>query len=231
MGTTFEHRLLIGSRGWQHADWDDSFYPDDLPAEWRLTYYANQFRVALVPGERLVEEALSAEDNPTRWCEDSDAGFRFVCETPPGLNTPSAADAFLERIAPLGERCVGIRFIPVSDVLNRPAGLDVLLERLASHRPVSVDLAESSFDEVEAVLSAHHCGRCWHGPPASAEFGHGGLALAVIPSPMADLRMLRGVVETCLAASTPDRVSVLAFEGVPPSVETMEQAGTIADLL
>ncbi|HKK06173.1 MAG TPA: hypothetical protein VKA50_10035 [Gammaproteobacteria bacterium] len=231
MSTTFEHRLLIGSRGWQHAGWQDSFYPDDLPPEWRLTYYANEFRVVLVPGERLVDETLSAEGNPARWCEDSDAGFRFVCETPPGLNTPADADAFLERIAPFGERCVGIRYVPGAEVLNRRDELDVLLERLASHRAVSVDLAEPPAEGVEAILTAHRCGRCWHGPPASAEFGHGGLALTVIPSPMADLRALRAVVETCLAASTRERISVLVFDGSPPSVETIEQAGTIADLL
>lgn len=42
-------RLVIGARGWDHPQWAGSFFPDDLPEDWRLTYYSNEFSGVLVP--------------------------------------------------------------------------------------------------------------------------------------------------------------------------------------
>ena len=36
-----ERRLLLGTQGWQRAEWIGSYYPADLPPDWRLAYYAN----------------------------------------------------------------------------------------------------------------------------------------------------------------------------------------------
>jgi len=34
-------RLLLGTVGWERADWLSGYYPPDLPPEWRFSYYAN----------------------------------------------------------------------------------------------------------------------------------------------------------------------------------------------
>ncbi len=46
------HVLAVG---WDHPAWQGSFYPDDLPADWRLTYYANEVPGVLlfIEGERM----------------------------------------------------------------------------------------------------------------------------------------------------------------------------------
>ena len=41
--------LLLRARDWEHPAWNQEFYPDDLPEDWRLSYYANEFPVVLVP--------------------------------------------------------------------------------------------------------------------------------------------------------------------------------------
>ena len=41
--------LQIGTYGWRHQNWLDSFYPDDLPEDWQLDYFSNAYRVLLVP--------------------------------------------------------------------------------------------------------------------------------------------------------------------------------------
>jgi len=227
MSQSFEHRLLIGARDWAHTAWQDTFYPDDLPVDWCLTYYANEFRVVLVPGARLE----GGESDVAQWAADIDAGFSFICETPVGLATAEDARALADRIAPLGERCAGIRVMTSAESLNRPAELDVLLSVLAGRWPISVDLAAPASASIDELLRTYDCGVCWHGPPEPADLQRGRLALAVLPSPQDDLRALRSAVETCLAASTPERAAALVFDGEPPSVQTMEQAGTIADLL
>ena len=33
--------LLLGTCGWARAAWAADYYPDDLPADWQLDYYAN----------------------------------------------------------------------------------------------------------------------------------------------------------------------------------------------
>jgi uncharacterized protein YecE (DUF72 family) len=35
--------IHLGVRGWDHDSWRGRFYPDDLPEDWRLAYYANEF--------------------------------------------------------------------------------------------------------------------------------------------------------------------------------------------
>lgn len=52
--------LQIGIYGWQRADLDGQFYPEDLPSDWRLDYYSNAFRVVLVP--QLEWEVWDEED-------------------------------------------------------------------------------------------------------------------------------------------------------------------------
>ena len=103
---TAEGGLLIGARGWSHASWSGGFYPPDLPEEWRLGYYANEFSTVLVPADRwtTAEPALLEE-----WAEEVHAGFRFVLES---TGEPTAGVA-----AALGERFGG-RLAP--DALWRP---------------------------------------------------------------------------------------------------------------
>ena len=60
--------------GWDYPGWVGEFYPDDLPAEWRLTYYANEFPGALIP-----QQTWTAIDTRSLYAWDADVGegFRF----------------------------------------------------------------------------------------------------------------------------------------------------------
>lgn len=41
--------MTIGARGFQHPGWWGTYYPGDLPEEWRLPFYCNQYRAVLIP--------------------------------------------------------------------------------------------------------------------------------------------------------------------------------------
>ena len=43
--------LLLGTVGWQRGDWLSEYYPEDLPSEWRLAYYANDCGCVPLGGE------------------------------------------------------------------------------------------------------------------------------------------------------------------------------------
>ena len=63
-------KVLIGAADWQVEQWTSSFYPDDLPTEWQLSYYANAYRTTQIDcaywqaEQRLDELAELLEDCP-----------------------------------------------------------------------------------------------------------------------------------------------------------------------
>ena len=62
--------ILVGIQGWLHDRWQGSFYPEDLPADWQLDFYSNQFYCVLIEQEQwlnwtkkqLTEIAENLED-------------------------------------------------------------------------------------------------------------------------------------------------------------------------
>lgn len=66
--------FYIAALGWEHPGWRDSFYPHDLPHEWRLDYYGNEFAAVVVPASAW----LSADaERLAGWCEAVSPEFRF----------------------------------------------------------------------------------------------------------------------------------------------------------
>lgn len=86
-------RFLLGAAGWEHPQWTAAFYPEDLPPDWRLAYYAHFFGCVLAPAAAWRGAALAG------WLADTPEHFRFLLEDGPG-----AAAAQRE----LGARCAGV---------------------------------------------------------------------------------------------------------------------------
>jgi len=97
MHETPTYQCHVGSAGWDHADWVGSFYPEDLPAEWRLSYYNTAFTCTY-----LSYETWSGQDAATlvQWVGDTLERFRFVLQLRPG--GPVAEDA--QKLALLAPR-------------------------------------------------------------------------------------------------------------------------------
>lgn len=255
------HRLLLGCYDWDHPDWVPGFYPEDLPADWRLSYYANEHRVVLVPAARLHDATAIAQ-----WVQDVDVGFRFVFEfeqVPAGVTDPDVAPVtaaaaqkeavgrardLLHAMAPLAAHCTGIlvraampddNAAETASSTSALACLDGVLSTLGAHYPLSVD-AGPAVNGTDAcgvgtalsdLLMRHDAGLCWHGPPAPSCLARGRLALTVLDASVTDLRRLRAIVEAGLAASEPARESVLIVAGSPPDRQTLAHAETLRDLL
>lgn len=71
-----DERLRVGAVGWDHAHWVETYYPHDLPAEWRLGFYANEFPAVLVPQQQWQEQWQDLAD----WAEDVPDEFRFYLQ-------------------------------------------------------------------------------------------------------------------------------------------------------
>jgi len=75
-------QILIGACGWQHEQWQGQFYPDDLPLDWRLPYYTNEFETLLVPYEMWSESELEEIES---WLDDIPEIFDLFFEVDLGL--------------------------------------------------------------------------------------------------------------------------------------------------
>ncbi len=70
--------IRLGARGLEHADLLKNFYPEDLPEDWRLGFYANEFNALLVPESIWQDESVELED----WQDVPDAFcFYFECNS------------------------------------------------------------------------------------------------------------------------------------------------------
>lgn len=71
--------LSVGAWGWKHPEWEnDVFYPADLPADWQLSYYSNEFDVVVVPATYWGADGYGEED----WLDDVEDDFIFYIEWP-----------------------------------------------------------------------------------------------------------------------------------------------------
>jgi hypothetical protein len=70
--------ILVGAYGWKHPQWN-SYYPEELPEDWRLAYYSNEFNAVMVP----AAEWLNADPETIEgWADDVPDQFRFFIELP-----------------------------------------------------------------------------------------------------------------------------------------------------
>ena len=68
---------MVTARGWWDLADRATFYPDDLPEDWQLTYFANCFRAVLLP---CAFWSASDPSQVAQWRDEVPAGFRFVAE-------------------------------------------------------------------------------------------------------------------------------------------------------
>ena len=98
------NNLKVGARGWRHERWLTSYYPDDLPEDWQLTYYANDFEVVIVPQAYWTpSKGYPVGD----WQEAVGENFRFYLEYPP-LDSDEEIKCFQNQCIELGDLLGGI---------------------------------------------------------------------------------------------------------------------------
>ena len=224
-----EHTVLIGASGWVHDEWNDEFYPDDLPEEWRLGFYGNEFSVVLVPAAYWDQGASVVQE----WLEETDESPRFICEWPVAVKDDVAAKNLLDVISILGDRVLGI-LLPVyeqPDVLTRE-----LCKKIAERFALCLDIQSTGRDAIasafRAELADDEISICWHGDEQHVDdLASGKLIVARISDKDLSPRALRFLVEQCIKQSRAERSVALIFDGTPPQMQQMVDAGVILDLL
>jgi uncharacterized protein YecE (DUF72 family) len=100
-------RLRVGAVGWDHAHWLETYYPHDLPVEWRLGFYANEFPAVLVPQNQWREQWQQLAD----WAEDVPDEFRFYLQ---GETSDTQQQLYIQQ--QLGSRFAGMVSATQTDI-------------------------------------------------------------------------------------------------------------------
>lgn len=200
--------LLVGAEGWEHPGWDGVFYPDDLPPEWRLTYYGNEFPLLLVPSAvwRAASRAQFAD-----WREDVPERFRFV------LDVTDADPGDQGILAQLRDCQSALGTTLAGAVCWSPPGPD-------GRRALRSVLGDTRFLAEPVPLP---------GLPASVRVAEdGGVCCALVTDHTGlDLKWLRGVLEQLSGRLRDETVPMLFFSGRPPAIKQMGDATVLWQLL
>lgn len=230
--------LLIGIRGWEHDEWQDGFYDEALPAEWRLCYYSNVIRSVLVPAQKW--ESVSAADLG-QWVEDIDEEFRFVLELPAWMGDAVVPDlekwqqqgqAFLQMTRELHPWLSAYLLrVPSTESAVSVAWLQGCLEMLGGRFPVCVDLPTGPVrsPQIMELLDAFGASLCWH-PSRQPRPEDGGKFMVALMD-QSELKALRVVAERLGAWMEGNRGAGLFFTEPGPAPQLAEQARIITELL
>ena len=127
--------IFVAARGWSHSSWYGNFYPDDLPEDWQLSYYSNEFSAVVVPASEWVGlDYVELE----RWVEDIPEGFHFYLEIEDLLTDWEQTAGLLK---PLGDQLGGILLRPL-DVDADLATISASIAAASRLAPVSVLLPD-----------------------------------------------------------------------------------------
>jgi len=229
------HRVVIGACGWKHSAWLEDFYSEDLPEDWHLGFYSNEFSVVYVPARDWIDDDVSV------WSADVSETFRFILELPETIySDTSELKEFISKAESLNEFCLGL-VLP----LNQLSGTNTQLflscyEQLKNVAPVSVDKRGILLtDEFKALLEQYSISEVWNGvlnqnvsyDAKKLGLMRHNLSITRVSCEELDMPSLRKVIEVSLQASDENRVSVLCFDGQPPSIEMMRNADIILNLL
>ncbi len=186
--------LELAAIGWEPADWIQNYYPEDLPSDWRLSYYANEHRHVLVP-----QQAWLQLDDIDEWLDDltEPFGFYFEIET---------NDADMERYAEL---------VQALDTHYRGAVISAEDSQGDAWAGVTASAIERGpVTTPEPVAGA---GRYWQPGVKHSDSGLGLLRLREHLEPLA----LRQTLEAFLAASEPEQ-GLLFVEAARADFDTLQ---------
>lgn len=227
------HRVLIGACGWKHQAWENDFYDDDLPEDWQLGFYSNEFPVVYVPASDWLNE-VNNEINLVEWTDDVSDEFRFILEMPDNILTDEKSfNAALIKAKDLGDLCLGLVVQLNPNSLKDAQRFQKQIQQAKEIAPVCIDKKDTVLtNEFKNILEEENFSEIWDGKSSDSEsLKRGSLAITHVLGDDLDMAGLRRVIEVALFASNENCISVLCMGGNPPSLEKLRNAEIILNLL
>jgi hypothetical protein len=198
--------IQVISFGWDYPAWSGRFYPDDLPKDWHLAYYANEFSGVMVPLHLWLAADLPQLVN---WADDVAEDFMFYLELSCRVDIQEA----LSKSQSL-QTHLGGWILPRGE-----EGATEFVRLLLSAREhaikcyLSDDLGRRTVGS--ALGGSREMGQAWC------------LASAELP----DLRGQRSLIERLAMGDVTDSTILLIVKGQPPSVDALKQLQDLTQLM
>lgn len=245
-----EYKLRIGSYGWQHKTWNNSFYPEDLPMEWQFAYYANEYSVIMIPWPLLQQDFEMFKQG----IEDSDEACQILFEFPvddfktrTNNEIRNTVQTFLDKVSFIGERNLGLVLVfSNSDLCDlSQAKLNFfyeLLQKIAETMNLCVEVktAKTVIDsvnlipeEILTILAKTNTALCRYNDVIQnyPEQFTSVFNLTVCDLMNTEPKKMRKIVENSLLGECAGSTNVLIFRTDNPNHEQMNTALVISDLL
>ncbi|MEN8177108.1 MAG: hypothetical protein ABFS39_00630 [Pseudomonadota bacterium] len=192
--------------GWDYPAWVEEFYPEDLPEDWRLSYFANEFSEVLVPQVSWVD---AGTDQLQSWIDDVSEDFRFFLE----ISDPVELSICDKQAEVLGSNLGGL---VLAQNIAEKGWCKEFVAMDQQHGGKVFLMTEASFYKPMPTF------------PQSAGMG---VALSFTGKDCGDLAAQRGFFQQLQEKVQPDAQVLLCFAGAPPALESINKLRLLARLM
>ena len=250
--TQRDYRILIGAAGWQHKEWgSEVFYPEDLPEDWYLSFYANEFPVVLLPFECWQDEIVG-QQTLDEISEQARDGFRCLFECSWKQDNSEQLLLQIKKLDQVSEHVAGLLITTKIENLNNPlfAGFLASVQQTykvclaLKHQRLNAELSgdettadqesNSNFANVSDFCHQHNIALCWDGKDKIIVPDNAPLWVARCNSEQdkkALLLDLKTIIAGQLEHESLLRDNVLIVDGSPPGVDALRNANIMLDIM
>jgi uncharacterized protein YecE (DUF72 family) len=159
-------QLFAGTSGYSYKEWKGPFYPDKLPAEQMLRFYAERLRTVEINNTFY---RMPAESVLWQWSEEVPADFAFSLKAPQRIShhkrlreAESDIVEFLRRAAVLGAKLAQVLIQLPPQLRKDLPRLEAFLAQLPEHPRFAFEFRHASWqdDEVYQVLRSRGAMLC-----------------------------------------------------------------------
>jgi len=227
-----DYRILIGTAGWQHPEWgNEAFYPEDLPKDWYLSFYANEFPVVLIPESRWAGVS-EVKQITAEIIEQATEGFKCIFEL--DLIAQNNIQARLQSLSRI-EDFLGGLLLRVNGNFIEDKKLSEQLVSLHADFNVCLDVdAVADLSKIVVFCEQHAISVCWRGEGEVIVPDASPLWLTRCDSGQdkkAVVQQLKTIIAKQLKLEIQSREHVLIIDGAPPSVEVTRNASIMMDIM
>lgn len=162
--------IKIGTCAWAFEDWRGTFYPEHMPAEERLAYYARHLPGVEVDSTFYGPPSAKAV---AHWAEATPDDFAFACKMPQEIthelrlrDATEPLHAFLESLAPLGSKlwCVVVQLPPSFRQRRDEGALRSFVHQLPSNTRFAIEFRNSEWHvpRIANLLKEHQVAWVWN---------------------------------------------------------------------
>jgi hypothetical protein len=214
-------RCVCSTMGFENSLWNDRYYPDNCPREWRLAYFMNDFRAVYLlcadwfgPGAQIAEIAAELDE-----C------FELIVEWPP-LTDEQNAKTTLSVLESLAQNvaCIVINV----DGISAP---DLTIAHSAISERYAVNFYSKTLDTQaqNALVREYQTGFVWD--PRQAEAPISPVDYQVVRLPCQSLRDVKSVLHQLRPFIEQDARAGLFFEPAKQSVHRAMEVRTLTELM